>query len=151
MGLLGHQLLQHLQASGRLLLVSKYFHLILASIDSDILVACIELGDINIDSCTSRGIINADVDRPTTNILSLQGMDKDGGLLFRRMLRNFGAVIGWKHGSMLVDALLSDFYEKSLEHLGSLDHFQEDFFHQNIGGVVVSIEVSSGELFDDDT
>lgn len=101
----------------------------------------IALADIDLDSAISKGpAIDMDK-RKKESQLRFRRLTGDLTSLTRKMLRTLGAALGSKHGAILVDRLVSDFYESSLQHLSSFVDFQEGFFHQRIGSIVVSQEV----------
>jgi len=102
----------------------------------------VALGDVDLESCIPGSVENVANGRESITHLRLRHMGKDTGVLFRSMLRHLGATIGWKHGSRLVDALLSDFCESSFKHLARSEYFEENFIHENVGALVVCNEVS---------
>ena len=97
------------------------------------------LGDIDLESSSSHDVTNRQ--ESTTNVM-FRHLATDTGVIFREVLRLYGATIGWKLGSRLIDTLLSDFCERSFEHLKSAKNFQSEFLHQNVGALVVCEEVS---------
>lgn len=98
------------------------------------------LTDINLDSAIFKGQALGHDERKESQ-LQFQILTGDNVLLARKMLRVLGAALGSKHGAIVVDRLISDFYEHGLEQLSKFGDFQEAFFHQWIGSVVVSQEV----------
>lgn len=104
------------------------------------------LGDVDLESCSPESLEKVVNGQQSITRLRLCHMNKDTSAIFRNMLRHLGAIIGWKHGSRLVDTLLSDFYERSFEHVSCSENFEADFLHKNLGALVVCEEVSSETL-----
>ena len=73
--------------------------------------------------------------------LHFRHLNKDIGLLVRKMLQTLGMSLGFKHGAIMVDACISDFYEATLGQLSSGGEIHVEFLHQWIGSIVVAKEV----------
>jgi hypothetical protein len=58
------------------------------------------------------------------------------------MLRVLGKILGIKHGSIVVDAFISDFYEASMEQVPSFGAAHIEWLHEWIGSLVIAKEVS---------
>eukprot|EP00980_Cylindrotheca_fusiformis_P001322 scaffold333_cov133-Cylindrotheca_fusiformis.AAC.48 len=100
-----------------------------------------ELSDIDFDSANSKGPAIVTAQPYEESPLQFRFLTGENALLGRKMLRDLGAALGPKHGAVVVDRLISDFYEASLQHLTSFGEFQEAFLHQWIGSIVVAKEV----------
>ncbi|CAJ1935051.1 unnamed protein product [Cylindrotheca closterium] len=107
----------------------------------------VALGDVDLASSGStQSVEKVAKGRESITKVPLHHLNKDSALLFRNMLRHLGATIGWKHGSRLIDTLLSEFCESSFQHLACSEYFEDEFFHENVGTLVVCEEVSSDNL-----
>jgi hypothetical protein len=67
-------------------------------------------------------------------------------MLSRKMMTVLGKILGIKHGSIVVDAFISDFYEASMEQVPSFGAAHIEWLHEWIGSLVIAKEVSLSQF-----
>jgi hypothetical protein len=97
--------------------------------------------DIDFNSASTR-FLATPIDMHQGSELHFRWLDSEIAMLSRKMLTVLGKILGIKHGSILVDALISDFYEASMEQVSSFGAAHIEWLHELIGSLVIAKEVS---------
>ena len=102
--------------------------------------------DVDFDHASSLASITVPNDRFDIRLRWLGDGSTVNNALARSMLRRLGQALGSKNAAILVDLLISDFYEATLDHsfsTSSVGQAHLEWLHQWIGSLVIVKEVGS--------
>ena len=80
---------------------------------------------------------------PSTSNVRLRRLDPELTSLAREMIRTLGGSLGAKHGAILIDGIISDFFEASFNMPSRPDAYVE-WLHEWLGSLVVARELILG-------
>jgi hypothetical protein len=102
-----------------------------------------EIMDVDVESVFKRAFSATVLNDPSTSNIKCRRLDPELSSVFREMIRTLGFALGAKHGAILVDAVVSDFFEASFHLPKRSDAFLE-WVHEWLGSLLVARELLLG-------